>query len=296
MRVTTAHLRLRVASVLPYLLAAMTGLGAHAPGSAPRPVRDGYERLARAVVRLEGRAESTTGQVLRLPAGTGFLVQSAGQTAIVTARHVAEAVDTLYARIPVEGGTAPVETAVVPRTSWRLVDRDTTTSPDRVIRPVDLAVALLPAQGHRVAGLRYCAEACPDGESEWAGSDPKPFDSVILCGFPDRLGLDLAVPRPVVRRGMIAMTADEPYVRYAGDGSYGAPGLVAVDITSSPGNSGSPLFVEAEGRLLLAGLLSGYDEGLGLAYAVPVSRIITLLDDALSQPSLVPARWVKETE
>ena len=227
-------------------------------------VADAYRELSNAVVRLR---RYSVGEEIEMKAsvGTGFFVSYEGHLYLVSARHMKRAGDLVT---EVNG-----RRLIIPRQLWTVHPLP---GRPREVNAPDVAVARIDElpEGFRVTPLEV------SGSEE----DPDPVANVIVAGYPRDFAIDAKIQRPLLRRGIVAMTNDSPFVKYAGDQSLADSRVRVLDVKTFAGNSGSPVF-RAEGfpaRLVLVGLVSSGDEELGLAFAEPVSRIRETLTHAAS--------------
>ena len=162
-----------------------------------------------------------------------------------------------------------------------------------MVRPVDVAVARVPwPLAHRVMPVRTLAAA-----------DPEPPQRVLIFGYPHTLGFHLREQRPLGQAGIVAMTAEAPYIWYRSDrryshGSYADSRVRALDLRLFPGNSGSPVLraTEVDRELVLLGLIAGGDGRLDIAVAEPISRIRETLEFTQTQASSESAKWLAIAE
>ena len=249
------------------MLIFLLGSGLAVSNAAEDPA-SAYRELSHTVVRL--RRYSVGEQVeLKASVGTGFFVMFEGQLYLVSAGHMKRAGDLAT---EVNG-----RRLIIPRQSWILHPLP---GKPREMNGPDVAVSRIDElpEGFRVAPLRLSESV----------QDPDPVANVIVAGYPRDFAIDAKVQRPLLRRGIVAMTNDAPFVKYAGDPSLADSRVRVLDVKTFAGNSGSPVF-RAEGfpaKPVLVGLVSSGDEELGLAFAEPVSRVRETLEHAAAAVSL----------
>src|SRR6185295_12584936 len=89
---------------------------------------------------------------------------------------------------------------------------------------------------------------------------------------PGNLGFLLTEQRPMARLGVVAMVAEEPFVRT--ESELRDQRVLLIDAPSFGGNSGGPVFTYPRaGPMRLAGLISAMNRSLAYGIAEPVSRI-----------------------
>lgn len=283
----------------PFLWFSSSGIHAAAQQQAEDLI---YQQLARTVIRLERTPD--------FPVGTGFFVEYDRTLYLVSSRHIVEVGGDLHARIPARrqgSKDTQVIQLFIPKQAWVLhpsqqrvlSEEENAVGQKKLVIAVDVAVARVPWPAeYQIAPLRYCPSPCSQGRNELAAVDPVPPEKVLAFGFPLYIGVELAEQRPLARVGIVAMTADEPYVRYSGTNSYADARVRLIDIRSFSGNSGSPVFRESGfgDELTLLGIISaGYDE-LDVAIAEPVSRVRETLELAHTTDVLVQPEWVIQSD
>lgn len=248
-----------------------------------------YQQLSRVIIRLESTGEGKA-------VGTAFFVGHENDRRfnyLVTARHVVESRLALRARVPSQrkdsGDTEVIELRI-PGKAWVFHP-----SPPRTVKigdaeeelfPVDVAVAKVPPiKERRVRTVGYCMGECPSGRrDQFLDTNPVPPLRVLVWGFPLHLGFTLEVQRPVARLGLVALVADEPYIRtrIGTKQILRDERVLLLDAPIFPGNSGGPVFDYPPRGLpqRLAGLVSAANSSLNFAIAEPVSRIAETIDAA----------------
>jgi len=261
-----------------------------------------YTQATRAVIRLahyeERRAEGQATATQRVvPDGTGFFVKAPGGLFVVTARHVVESPYDLHARVPTRtpAGTIVVRELRFPRTRRRL-HRDlgiTTTW------PVDVAAIKVAVDG--IVHFTHCTDDCGRDEHDHLEDvQAEPPDAIMVFAFPADIGLELKESRPMGRQGILALLADDEFIKITQqlpDGSivskYAARGAFLMDVKVFGGNSGSPIIVGAEhlsrNKLHLLGLVIGTNDTQSFAIGLPVARIREVLDLAKDDATVIPA-------
>ncbi|MCG8460990.1 MAG: serine protease [Holophagales bacterium] len=234
-----------------------------------------YDRLSRAVLRLERHVAEGGSKTSRQPVGTAFLWRQGDRTSVVTARHVVEGGGRLRARVYPLSDDAPWE-LTVDEESWVFHPSRGSDGNGSRIRPRDLAAAaVVPPAGLSLSTLPDLGEGC-------AGTVPRawPPTAILVAGYPRDLGLELDPQRPVLRAGIVAMAADEPFLPYRfPEKGLAHPGAMALDARTFAGDSGAPVFLRdgfERCPRLLGVVAAGYDR-LGLVIAEPASALGELL-------------------
>lgn len=255
-----------------------------------------YQQLTRLVIRLQNPSTEN-------PLGTAFFVihrRDNKHYYVVTARHVVEKRLDVKARVPSQlkdSGKTEIIELRIPRDQWFFHPDSTRKTKfndkEELLFPVDVAIAKLPAiADRRIRALAYCPLPCsPDEkESQFLSSDPEPPTRVIVWGFPVDIGFTLDEQRPLGRLGLIAMVANEPFIRT--NGILRDERVFLLDAPIFPGNSGGPVLTfPVIGKTRLAGLISASNPKLGFAIAEPVSRIAEVLDIAFVDKAKPKASW-----
>jgi S1-C subfamily serine protease len=284
--------------VLPAILVSMLLLAGGARAFAQEPAPDTaqkeslYQQLSRAIIRLEAAEEQKA-------VGTGFFAQDTVSLDLylVTARHVVQS--DLRARVPsqrLDSHETEVIELRIPKDGWIFHPQH-----ERKIRiagekeevaAVDVAVAPIShIKERRVRAIAYCSHPCADAEEgRFLDEDPVPPRSVLVWGFPADLGFTLTEQRPMARYGMVAMVAEEPFVRT--DDLLRDERVILIDAPVFRGNSGGPVFdYPASGSMKLAGLISSTNPNLEYGIAEPVSRIREALEAARTSMPAARASW-----
>lgn len=262
-----------------------------------------FESVSRAVIRLETRKNvGATPPPIATPAGTGFLVAFNGALYLVSARHVTEVAAELWARVPKrqESGMTAAE-LWVPRDAWvrhpSKKERRQRNGSLVYVGAADVAATRVPWPSSGDLGfLVLCSQTSSCTAGDLGAEDPRPPQRLLVLGYPDWLGFELEIQRPLLRSGVVAMATREPTLKYLGGKLYAREGTLALDVRSFPGNSGSPVFLEASfaESPALVGLISSGDEGLDFAMAEPISRIIETLLLAETTPVTARPAWTPE--
>jgi S1-C subfamily serine protease len=254
-----------------------------------------YQQFSRAIVRLEEPDKHRS-------LGTGFFVhqKADGDTYfLVTARHVVDPRVDLRARVPtqrIDDGKTDVVELRIPKDAWVYHPAGERTVEFRgkseKLGAVDVAVAKIPPlQDRRVRAVSYCSGVCPEGVAQqFLDGDALPPAQVLVWGFPGNLGFLLTEQRPMARLGVIAMVAEEPFVRT--ENELRDERVLLIDAPSFGGNSGGPVFTYPRaGPMRLAGLISAMNRSLAYAIAEPVSRIAEALQTAHESTERNAASW-----
>lgn len=256
-------------------------LTAFAATMAAQPSADPYYALSQTVIRLRHYSEKTSRIEPVDSVATGFFVRHHDALYLVSAGHVARMGD-LFARVPLADGSQ--QDLMIPRSAWT-VHPSVQTSAGR-IKPVDVAVARV-AQPDRWQ---------PQAVSSLDGPDPEPMDPIVVAGYPAVFAAAATVQRPLLRRGVVAMKNDSPYVNYAGENAMADARVRVLDVLTLPGNSGSPVFAAASfpAKKVIVGLVTAGDQDLGIAFAEPLSRIRETLDHASVACAKDQANWRRD--
>ena len=253
-----------------------------------------YQQLTRAIIRLES--------IDNKPVGTAFFVSHKKDNRyfyLVTARHVVYPPKPLKSRVPSQRKDTK-ETEIVelriPADKWIF-------HPDNEkflkikgkkekIAAVDVAVVKVPGiKDRRIRTTGYCPKECINPkQNQFFEGEPMPPLRVIVWGFPANLGFTLEEQRPLVRLGLLAMKAEEPFIRT--DDVLRDAKVLLLDAPIFPGNSGGPIFTyPILGEPKLIGLISASNIQLNYAIAEPVSRIAEALDAALISDVKIENAW-----
>lgn len=288
-------MRATLAGLLLVLLGATSGIAASDSGGTPKD-ESLYHQLARAIIRLEDPATGT-------PQGTAFFANHASDDRfyyLVTARHVVEARRVLRARVSSQrkdtGKTEIIELSI-PGETWFFHSTDPRTvavgDSTETLFPVDVAIAKVPGiKERRLRTIGYCSGECVgETKHQFLDEDPQPPRRILVWGFPVTLGFTLEEQRPMARLGLVALVADQPFIRT--EKVLRDDRVLLLDAAIFPGNSGGPIFdYPALGNSIrLAGLVSATNTSLSFAIAEPVSRIAEAMDVAYPQTPQVQASW-----
>jgi len=232
---------------------------------------DHYEEISQAVVRLEH--VDTTGAWKS--AGTGFLVMYEDNAFLVTARHVAEAYDSLRARVLVVHKTADsqqVQELRSLRDGWVYHPDDG----NDTSRYVDVAVT-------QIVGMKdWRFRKFP--QDLFATRDPRPPDRVIVYGFPGHIDLQSETQRPLARGGIISSDIAER-LKVKKEDKYFANRVLLADVFPFGGRSGGPVWVVLPiNRITLGGMHIAGNDTLALSFITPVSRIVETIKHAIETP------------
>jgi hypothetical protein len=241
-------------------------------------VQSGVVRLEHyEVIQKEGQGEPSRRTV---PDGTGFFVHDVQHCYIVTAGHVARQDYDLHGAVPLnQTATGKVEVwdLILPRSHW-LFHREKGSA---TTHPVDVAVMkIAETPGWEKKAFSYCPVKCREKEYNQLEQHAEPPDEVVIFGFPLDIGLKLKEPRPMGRRGTVALQANEEFIIM--ENKFVERQGYLVEAKMFPGNSGSPVIKMPllSGKLYLVGLVMGSNPNLDYAVVEPVSRIQEVLDIA----------------
>ncbi len=245
-----------------------------------------FVQIERLTVRLEVR--NPAGEFISQ--GTGFFVTNEKRELfIVTARHVVVGSGYLRARVPSlvnsTGKTEMLELRM-PEAYWVLGEDG-----DPTHWPVDVAVMKLSGiQDRQIVSFQYCQSQCPAGGYNQLGDDPHPLDQIVVLGFPLDVGFTLKEQRPIVRSGLVSLSADEEFLKITGDPRYLRKGVYMADVHLFGGNSGGPVLTSIWGQpSRLGGLITASNATLSLGFVTPTSQIRETLDRAASSPANMSA-------
>ena len=240
-----------------------------------------YERLSRAILRLERVAEVTENgkKVPALaPAGTAFMVGYKDKFFVVTARHVVSDKFDLLMRFQATDNDKKNHTVsfVLPKDKWVFHPN----SGDKETHPVDVAVMKISVMGSQpIAGFNYDPAGA---DNQLPLVDPEPPEAFLLFGFPGDIGFELLEQKPMGRLGIISMKTGKKFLKI-GD-KFAEERSIVVDTRAFPGNSGSPVFSTSGNRPKLLGLLSASNADMSYSIIEPVSRIREVVELASQQP------------
>jgi hypothetical protein len=229
----------------------------------------------------------------RTPTGTGFFISTTRTPEslyLVTARHVMENAGELYARVPLvntQTGNRQLFGLRLKKTDWITHPNEGTES----ILPIDIVIARL-AKLPGVSGAAFtdCEGKCGGGSyDQLGGDDPEPPEDILIYGFPGEIGFRLKEPRPMGRKGIVALSAelgDAPYIKIDGQERLLNSKVFLMDIDMFPGNSGSPVlrFPLHSFVPYLGGVVSATNLQSRYAIGEPVSHVRELLDVAIDHP------------
>lgn len=263
-----------------------------------------YEDVPSLVVRLDRYVRQLNqgppgGEVCSEPVGTAFFIDSTkkpGNLYLVTARHVIDGDNELFARVPL----LIEKTAERRIFGLRLKKADWSTHPNigsETVLPVDVAMApLAKLRGVRGAAFTHCEKDCVNGLINHLADDPEPPEDVTVYGFPLDIGFQLREPRPLARKGIVALSpakGDRPFVFFDREQKFFNANVFLLDIDMFRGNSGSPVlrFPLHSFVPYLGGLVSTTNVGHRYAIGEPVSYIRELLDLVINRPR-TESTWV----
>ena len=264
-----------------------------------------YQQIAHAVIRLEehrsicvpGRDWSVEQNVT---IGTGFFVQDRFQgTAalfLVTARHVVENHEDLFARVATGESGQDAAVLLLPRKLWVFHPGP---NPKGTV-PIDVAVMRVEYRHFMKAFLHCTEEENPKGcgESKSTGKPqpnqlnkpPDVMERAIFFGFPEA-DITKEALEPFARAGVVAYTERNAEVRIGGRRAAD-PDMYFVDAPSFGGNSGGPVLREPlppplSDDVELRGLVTGGHSG-GRDYAIITS--VTRIRETLVHARLQAGR------
>ncbi|MBI4903216.1 MAG: trypsin-like peptidase domain-containing protein [Acidobacteria bacterium] len=242
-----------------------------------QPAADPYHTLSESVVRLWHYSE-TTGHPEPLDSvGTGFFVAHQDALYLVSAGHMSRTGD-LMARVPLANGSQ--QDLIIPRAAW--IHHPMALAASQAAKAPDVAVArvTLP-EGWQPQALKLGTE-----------QDPEPMDSIVVAGYPATLAA-APVQRPLLRKGIVAMKGDAPYLRYAGENTMADARVRVLDVLTLPGNSGSPVFAAESfpAKTILVGMVTAGEQDLAIAYSEPLSRIREAIGHAQKNLNKDTATW-----
>lgn len=202
--------------------------------------------------------------------GTCFLLDWDGMKYLITAGHVADVPRDLFARFPLKSGAGYNELKIQ-RLGWTFHHQYKDTGGD-----VDMAAVKLPPYDTSKFYVPFPQNALRE--------DPVPPHSILILGFPLLSGSYSKTPRPVIRQGIVSLTAKE--TNFKNEFGRRVDGrCFFVDAETHGGNSGSPVIsnfeIYCEQRdLVIRGMQIAIQNALGLAVCEPASRIRECLDEA----------------
>ncbi len=254
-----------------------------------------YDLTTRAIYRLEKRNTHES-------VGTAFAIRYNNKRYLITARHVAENNFDLRARVKVINTITQLDEFLelrIPKSSWifhpnepniKIMGTDTTS-----YNGVDIAITPLPNIIDRKIASYYSCSICEDGKRNVLSlRDPNPPLTVQVIGFPKYVGYELKEQRPIFRSGIVAFTADEPFIRETKSNAYFDKNVFMIDGHVFGGNSGGPVIhTEINGNVTLVGIVIATVEKYNYAIAEPASRIRELLEFANNQNKLITPEWYK---
>lgn len=257
-----------------------------------------YDKAARAIVRLELEIEGTshgtavTGENNK-PNGTAFFVEYRDCMFLVTAKHVASSGFDMSARIRSElkgSDTAISTVATIPKGAWGFHPD----SGDASTHGVDVAVAAV-RRTLKAGPLKNKLGGGDTLEYAWVASSQfrpgaaYPPEPVLVYGYPLDIGFTLAAQRPFARQGIVAIRAEESFLRI--QDKYIHSETFVIDCPIFPGNSGSPVFLNRPFESVgLLGLISATFSKLSFAICEPTEMIVEALDYAIKNPAIDSVR------
>jgi len=274
-----------------------------------------YDQFTRAIVRLEehrsicapGLAWSTEKNV---SIGTAFFVsdrlpgkenQGTSKYFIVTARHVAERPNDLFARVQKSPGSPKYFVLKLPSKLW--VFHPDSTPKDKF--PIDVAVMEFEAANFIKAFFHCAPKDNPDGcgistntkkeRTNEVGDPPNVTDRAMFFGFPSK-DISKKALQPFARSGIVAYTTPNPNLKISGR-LLADDSVFYVDAPVFGGNSGGPVLNEIlplAGGIKLFGLVSGGAQvGRDYTIVTSVTRIRETIVYARSQKKLNKKAWSK---
>lgn len=257
-----------------------------------------YQQISRAIIRLE---DVKTGK----PIGTAFFVNNHSDSThyyLVTARHVVESNRILRARVSsqrLDNSENEVIELRLPKDIWIYHPLGSYTikvmNKYEKIFPIDVAITKLPPiKGRRLKTIGY--NETDDKKNQISLEKVEPPNQIIVWGFPGDLGFNLEEQRPLGRVGIVAMTANEPFIRTKN--SHGElllrdEQVLLIDAPILPGNSGSPIFdfTPFKGNVMLIGLISAANISNSYAVVEPSTRIIETIENAFNMNQKIMGSW-----
>jgi len=257
-----------------------------------------YQQITRAVIRLE---DVSSGK----PVGTAFFVSNKSDSTyyyLVTARHIVESNPVLRARVPsqrLDNSQTEVIELRLPKDIWiyhpiglRTIDME---NKKEDIFPIDIAVTKLPGiLDRRIRTIGY--DKNDNKKTQISNERVDPPTQIIVWGFPGDLGFSLEEQRPLGRIGIVAMSANKPFIRTEFTTNVYLlrdKQVLLIDAPILPGNSGSPVldFTPFSGKIKLIGLISATNVKNSFAVVEPSTRIIEALENAFSIDQKVMGSW-----
>jgi hypothetical protein len=261
------------------------------------PLNDALPKaLGRCVVRLQHReVTSRPGQAIAdtidRPDGTAFIVRYKDVHFLVTAKHVANVKYDLWARVStqVKGtDTIVVGWVEIPRRGWVFHPESTGKSQPLV----DVAVCRINDKLISLDRVHKSFVFMGIQQELFDSSEVLPLQQVVVAGYPADLGFQLVEQTPLFRQGIVAFSADSPFMKI--DNDFADARDFLIDCRIFEGNSGSPVFVTEPlgGSIHLSGLVVATSHNLDFGVAEPTSRILETLERALTlnQPDSLMAR------
>jgi hypothetical protein len=129
--------------------------------------------------------------------------------------------------------------------------------------------------------------------------DAQPPEPILVFGFPSVIGFELLEQRPIVRLGVISMSAGKEFltVEMGGSKKFVEERCCLIDARMFTGNSGGPVMNQprlGNSKARLLGLVVATNRNLDFGVIEPVSRIRETLDVAKSRPA--SGRWSPTTK
>ena len=280
-------------AVIPILLIAFVSLSYSRQGK--ESIYASVPSLVVQLVSYEGDPAKSTDQLCRKPAGTGFFISTTkkpGNLYLVTARHVVSGPDDLYARVPLvsdETGKRRLMGLHLKRSDWMSHPNE---GDENILRTDIAMVGVGKLVGLSGAAFLHCEGTCEAGLYNQLAKDPEPPEDITVYGFPGDIGFKLKEPRPLARKGIVALSAEKgegPYIVFDQDKNktrYFNSEVFLIDIDAFPGSSGSPIlrFPLHSFVPYLGGLIVATDKNHRASIAEPVSHILELLEIASNRP------------
>lgn len=260
-----------------------------------------YDQLTRAVIRLEyigiTQKEQAAPQ-LRLETGTAFFVRSGNELYVVSARHVVEKKYDLSSRVEllnVETKDTALFRLELPHSDWVYHPNNG----DKDTHCVDVAaMKICIPTSHVPKCFRYePADPNMKEQNQLPSVDAQPPEPILVFGFPSTIGFELLEQRPMVRLGIISMSAGKEFLRYTIDNDpnslkFAEEKCCVVDARILSGNSGSPVMNQirlGDSKPKLLGLVTATSGALDFGIIEPVSRIRETLD--IAKGKFPSGRW-----
>lgn len=273
----------------------------HASAESPKNTSTLYSQLPLAIFRIEkAKGIECDGSNLKLidsvSAGSGFFVSYKNKLFAVTARHVAEKREDLWANIQVgesSGDQKRVFTFKLPGDAWQFHDN----AGDDNTWPVDVAAMKVRVLTGEYYSKYFLYNPENPDNNQLSLNDFKPPLPIINFGYPLGMGQSLSKQQPLARQGIISICAGEPFIRRTEKTPTGNitkylnNEICVVDLRAFKGNSGSPIIrqilplIYSDIRLVgLVVTIPARDKNLDYAVMEPVSHIRETTEKAYSVP------------